>query len=138
MSLDNDIRRGRHSVYDLYVHLVFVTKYRRKVFTETHLSRLQEVFSSVCSDAGAVLEEFNGEDNHVHLLVNFPPDVALSRLVNSLKGVGSRKLRSEFPELKNMCWGGKRLWTPGYYAGTTSGAGIATVRRYIEQQNTPL
>lgn len=137
MALDKDIRRGRHSVYDLHAHLVFVTKYRRKVFTAEHLSSLRELFSSVCSDAGATLEEFNGEDNHVHLLVNFPPDVALSRLVNSLKGVSSRKLRSEFPELKKVCWNRKKLWTPGYYAGTTGGAGIDTVRRYIEQQDTP-
>lgn len=137
MALDKDIRRGRYSVYDLHAHLVFVTKYRRKVFTAEHLSSLRELFSSVCSDAGATLEEFDGEDNHVHLLVNFPPGVALSRLVNSLKGVSSRKLRSEFPELKNVCWNGKKLWTPGYYAGTTGGAGIDTVRRYIEQQDTP-
>lgn len=137
MALDNDIRRGRHSVYDLHAHLVFVTKYRRRVFTSTHLERLREVFSSVCVDAGAALEEFNGEDNHVHLLVSFPPDVPLSRLVNSLKGVGSRRLRSEFPELEKVCWNGKKLWTPGYYAGTTGGAGIDTVRRYIEQQDTP-
>ncbi len=138
MALDNDIRRGRHSVYDLHVHLVFVTKYRRKVFTSIHLERLCEVFSSVCSDAGVVLEEFDGEDNHVHLLVNFLPDAPLSRLVNSLKGVGSRRLRAEFPELKNVCWNGKKLWTPGYYAGTSGGAGTDTVRRYIEQQDTPV
>jgi putative transposase len=62
--------------------------HRRRVFASTHLDRLREAFSSVCSDAGDTLEEFNGEDNHVHLLVNFPPNVPLSRLVNSLKGVG--------------------------------------------------
>ena len=116
---------------------MFVTKYRRRVFTSAHLERPREVFSSVCAVSGAALEDFNGEDNHVHLLVNFPPDVALSRLVSSLKGVGSRRLRSEFPELEKMCWNGKKLWTPGYYAGTTGGAGIDTVRRYIEQQDTP-
>lgn len=47
------------------------------------------------------------------------------------------RLRSEFPELEKVCWNGKKLWTPGYYAGTTGGAGIDTVRRYIEQQDTP-
>lgn len=113
MALDNGLRRGRHSVYDLHAHLVFVTKYRRRVFTAAHLERLRDVFSSVCVDAGATLEEFNGEDNHVHLLVNFPPDVPLSRLVNSLKGVGSRRLRSEFPELEKMCWNGKKIVDAG-------------------------
>jgi putative transposase len=137
MALDNDLRRGRHSVYDLHAHLVFVTKYRRRVFTGEHLARLREVFGDVCADFGAALEEFNGEDNHVHLLVGFPPEVALSKLVNSLKGVGSRRVRAEFPELKEVCWNGKKLWTPGYYAGTTGGAGIDTVRAYIEKQDTP-
>ena len=130
-------RRGRHVVSQLHAHLVFVTKYRHRVFGDEHLVALEKIMQDVCDDFGATLEEFNGEDNHVHLLVSFPPDVPLSRLVNSLKGVGSRRLRSEFPELEKVCWNGKKLWTPGYYAGTTGGAGIDTVRRYIEQQDTP-
>lgn len=107
------------------------------MFTREHLSRLRDVFSDVCADFNCELEEFNGETNHVHLLVGFTPDTQISKLVNSLKGVGSRHLRKQFPELVNFCWNGKQLWTPGYYAGTTGGAGIDTVRGYIEQQNTP-
>jgi hypothetical protein len=79
--------------------LVFVTKYRHPVFTDAHLSRLEDIFQAVCADFGCDLVECNGEAEHVHLLVTYPPTVQLSWLVNSLKGVSSRRLRQEFPEL---------------------------------------
>ena len=75
----------------MHVHLVFVTRFRHKVFQDAHLMRLEEIMRSVCSDFECELVEFNGEVNHVHLLVNFPPKVASSRPVNSLKGVSSRR-----------------------------------------------
>ncbi len=93
MSRNGDLRRGRHCVFLLHVHLVFVTKYRQKVFEKAHLKRLEEIFRKVCRDFGAELVEFNGEADHVHLLINYPPKVAVSRLVNSLKGVFARLLR---------------------------------------------
>lgn len=81
-----DVRKGRHCVYDLHAHLVFVAKYRHDVFTDEHLKALERIFSDVCASFDCRLEEFNGETDHVHLLVSFPPTVELSRLVNSLKG----------------------------------------------------
>ncbi|EQD40526.1 Transposase IS200-like protein, partial [mine drainage metagenome] len=65
---------------------------------------MEEVMANVCSDFECELVEFNGEAEHVHLLVNFPPKVSVSKLVNSLKGVSSRRLRQEFPELKKHYW----------------------------------
>jgi hypothetical protein len=70
----------------MHVHLVFVAKYRRRVFTEASLADLRVIFTSVCEDFEAELIEMDGEDDHVHLLVNYPPKVAVSVLVNSLKG----------------------------------------------------
>ena len=70
-----------------------MTKYRHPVFTDAHLSRLEDIFQAVCADFGCDLVESNGEAEHVHLLVTYPPTVQLSRLVNSLKGVSSRRLR---------------------------------------------
>ena len=93
------VRTGRHCIFLLHAHLVFVTKYRHRVFSGTHLRRMEEIMRAVCADFETELVEFNGEDNHVHLLVNFPPKVALSKLVNSLKGVSSRRMRQEFPDL---------------------------------------
>lgn len=91
----------------------------------------------VCGDFGAELREFNGEDEHVHLLVNFPPTIAISRLVNSLKGVSSRRLRQEFPDLRRHYWRSKRLWSGSYFAGSVGGAPISALRQYIEQQQRP-
>jgi putative transposase len=133
----DDIRTGRHCAFLLHAHLVFVTKYRHKVFTERHLRRMEEVMRDVCTDFETELAEFNGEDNHVHLLVNFPPKVAVSKLVNSLKGVSSRRLRQEFPDLVRHYYRANRLWSGSYFAGSVGGAPISVLRQYIEQQNRP-
>lgn len=85
-----DIRKGRHVVYALHAHLVFVTKYRRDALSELAIGDLRPVFAKVCKDFEAELIECDGEDDHVHLLIVYPPQVALSKLVNSLKGVSSR------------------------------------------------
>lgn len=91
----------------------------------------------VCAGFECELAEFNGGPNHVHLLVNFPPKVALSRLVNSLKGVSSRRMRQEFPDLHRHYWRANRLWSGSYFAGSAGGAPISVLRRYTEQQNRP-
>jgi putative transposase len=132
-----DIRTGRHCVFVLHAHLVFVTKYRHKVFTDAHLRRLEQIMRDVCNDFEVELAEFNGGNNHVHLLVNFPPKVALSKLVNSLKGVSSRRMRQEFPELARHYYRANRLWSGSYFAGSVGGAPLSIVRQYIEQQNRP-
>ncbi len=80
----------------MHVHLVFVTKYRRGVFNDEMLTRCEEIMNNVCEDFEAELKEFNGEHDHVHLLVHYPPKVAVSKLVNSLKGVSARRIRQEF------------------------------------------
>ncbi len=136
MAEASNIRTGRHCVFNLHVHLVFVTKYRGKVFTKPILSTMREIFEDVCRDFQATLVEFNGEEDHVHLLVHYPPKVAVSRLVNSLKGVSSRHLRRRFPELENRYWKGK-LWSPSYFAASCGGAPISIIRQYIENQKSP-
>ena len=121
----------------MHVHLVFVTKYRRGVFTKEILDDLRSLFSGVCNDFEAELVEFDGEDDHVHLLVNYHPKVAVSTLVNSLKGVSSRMIRQKkYPSIRKKLWGGA-LWSPSYFAGSCGGAPISIIRQYIEQQQTP-
>jgi REP-associated tyrosine transposase len=134
----DNIRTGRHCAFLMHVHLVFVTKYRHRVFGDRHLRRMEEIMRAVCGDFKAELVEFNGEANHVHLLVNYPPKVAVSKLVNSLKGVSSRRLRQEFPDLVRHCWRAQRLWSGSYFAGSVGGAPLSIVRQYIEQQNRPV
>jgi len=92
--------------------------------------------AAVCKDVEAALVEFDGEDDHVHLLVNYPPKVAISMLVNSLKGLSSHMIRkNNYPSITKRLWGGT-LWSPSYFAGICGGASITMIRQYIEQQQT--
>ncbi|MFC4062242.1 IS200/IS605 family transposase [Planomonospora corallina] len=138
MAEHGDIRTGRHCVFALHAHLVFVTKFRHPVFAGVHLERMEQIMRDVCADFECELAEFNGGSTHVHLLVNFPPKVALSRLVNSLKGVSSRRLRQEFPELARHYYRADKLWSGSYFAGSVGGAPISVLRQYIEQENRPV
>lgn len=137
MNTSTDLRRGRTCVFLMHVHLVFVTKYRRKVFTAQILKELKTILTNVCHDFEAHLVEFNGEDDHVHILVNYPPKVAISKLVNSLKGVSSRLIRkNQHFSVRNALWGNS-LWSPSYFAGSCGGAPLNVIRQYIEQQQSP-
>lgn len=137
MEKDNEIRHGRHCVFKMHVHLVFVAKYRRKVFDGDAIDRMRRIFGKVCEDMEASLVEMDGEDNHVHLLVEYPPKLAVSVLVNSLKGVSSRLLRKERPDLRKRYWK-NMLWSPSYFASSCGGAPIGIIKQYIEQQQTPI
>ena len=133
----SELRRGRSCVFELHAHLVFVTKYRRAVLQQAHLQRLPDIFSVVCAAGEARLKECNGEADHVHLLVNYPPQLALSVLINSLKGVSSRLLRKEFPELAAHTHKG-HLWSPSYFAASCGGAPLDILEHYIERHKAPL
>ncbi|MFC7243184.1 IS200/IS605 family transposase [Catellatospora aurea] len=134
---DPDVRCGRSVVHNLHAHLVFTTEYRRGALTHPILTRCEEIMRAVCAEFGAELREFNGETDHVHLLVHYPPAVPISKLVNSLKGVSARYLRQEFRvHLSRYLWGG-HLWSPSYFAGSCGGAPLAVVKEYIENQKRP-
>jgi putative transposase len=133
-----DIRAGRHVAYSLHAHLVFVTKYRRDVFDDDMLKRCEEIMREVCSSFEVELREFNGEADHVHLLVHYPPKVALSKLINSLKGVSSRYLRAEYTGRINRIGMGSVFWSRSYFAGSCGGAPLTVIRQYIEGQKRPV
>ena len=135
-----ELKRGRHSAYLLTVHLVFVTKRRGNVFTGEHLDALRGYFESVLQDFESELIEFNGEQDHVHLLISYPPKWSVSSIVNSLKGVSSRKLKQQFPGISRFWSVAKSknaLWSPSYFASSTGGVSIETLKQYIENQNRP-
>lgn len=137
MNKSTDLRRGRTCVFMMHVHLVFVTKYRRQVFTKQILKDLKAIFESICTDFEAQLVEFDGETDHVHLLINYPPKICISTLVNGLKGVSSRLIRKKnYPSIEKALWG-NALWSPSYFAGSCGGAPIEIIRQYIQQQQTP-
>ena len=137
MKKNNDIRHGRHCTFIMHVHLVFITKYRHEVFTKEILDDLRLIFSNICTDFESKLIEFDGEDDHVHLLINYPPKVSISKLANSLKGVSSRLIRKKnYPSIRKKLWGGA-LWSPSYFSSSCGGAPISIIRQYIEEQQTP-
>lgn len=137
MKKSSDIRTGRHCVFQMHVHLVFVTKYRKHVFTKNILDDMKVIFERICADFDSHLVEFDGETDHIHLLVNYPPKTTVSKLVNSLKGVSSRRLRQDHPTLEQKYWKGI-LWSPSYFASSCGGAPISVIRKYIENQKTPV
>ena len=128
-----DVRKGRHVVYALHAHLVFVTKYRRDALSELAICDLSRIFTKVCKDFGAELIECNGEDDHVHLLVVYPPKVVLSKLVNSLKGVSSRLLRERRLEVCGRYKNGV-LWSPSYFVASCGGAPLTVIAEYVRSQ----
>lgn len=133
MSDCNTYRRGRSVVYALHVHLVFVTKYRRDVLDDGAISLLRDIFLKVCADFSADLRACDGEEDHVHLLIEYPPNVAIPKLVNSLKGVSSRRLRTIRKDIACRYRKGV-LWSPSYFAASCGGAPLDIIKRYVEQQ----
>jgi len=132
------LKSTRHAKYLLHAHIIFTPKYRKKVFTKEHLELMREVFSNICKMNDSTLEEFEGESNHVHLLITYPPRIALSVLVNSLKGVSSRKLRQKFAIFQEEYWGkGVALWSRSYFVASVGGAPIEILKEYIKSQDSP-
>ncbi|NEO03962.1 MAG: IS200/IS605 family transposase [Moorea sp. SIO1F2] len=131
------MRKGSHVVFSIHLHIVFVTKYRRQVFTKMMLDRMAQVFTRVLEPNKCKLEEFNGEPDHVHLMVSFHPDNNLSDLIASLKSASSRILRKEFKaEISKHYWGEKaKLWHDSKCIVSCGGAPLDQVKQYIENQS---
>lgn len=131
-------KHGFRSVYTLTVHIVFVTKYRRKVISADMMLRLKEIFQETCDKWECQLIEFNGEADHVHLLINFSPQVQLSKLIANLKTVSSRLLRKDFKVELERIYSKPVLWTGSYFVASCGGVTIETLRKYVEGQATPV
>jgi len=136
VSVLSSYRRGRHSVTRLVVHLIFTTKYRREVFDRRMIGQLREAFDSACEKLECRIIEFDGEEDHVHLLVEYPPKLAISVLVNNLKSTSSRQLRLLNPGLPRISKS-SALWSRSYFACSAGGATIETLKAYVQGQETP-
>jgi putative transposase len=128
--------RRRHSVTKLVTQLVFTTKYRRKVLDGCTIKNLRVYFESACKKLECELLEMDGEQDYVHLLIAYSPKLVVSVMVNNLKSVSSRMIRNQNTHLSRI-GKGSALWSRSYFACTTGGATIETLRTYIEQQETP-
>jgi putative transposase len=131
-------RRARHSVSLLHAHLVFVTKYRRPVFTDEILTSCEHNMRTACAELDAELMEFNDEADHVHLFVRYPPTFAISLLVQRLKGRTAYAVRREFTGTCVRARMRGHLWSPSYFAVSCGGAPLSIIEQYIDTQARPL
>jgi len=130
--MSKDFIHKARGVSDLKCHLVLKPKYRRKLFNEPMLIRLEEIFKTLMEKWGGRLIEFNGETDHVHLLIQYTPQTEPSKLINNLKTVSSRYLRKEFAERVNEFYRKDVLWTNGYFIASCGGVTVEQLKQYIE------
>ena len=130
----NELKKNRHSVYCLNYHLVVVTKYRHKCINQEIMDEIESVSKRLIEESGGSLTEFNGEEDHIHMLFEVPPQVGPSKIVNVIKGVTSRSIRKNHSEyLKKYYWK-PVFWSDSYCILTTGGASIDIIKKYIESQ----
>lgn len=130
------LRSGAHSVFSIHLHVIFVTKYRRKVLTTEMIEDCKEVFERVLGCNLSKLVDCNGEPDHLHLLVDIHPDNNISDLIGSLKSASSRVLRKKYPiEISRFYWGKAKLWHDSKCILSCGGASLDTLKKYIENQS---
>ncbi len=124
-------------VYRLHAHVVLVTKYRKGAITDRVRALLIEVTREVCARHGVTVTEADGEHDHLHLLIDYPPTVALSRLIGSIKTNTSRQVRTQgWNEVTEALWG-EHFWSPSYFVTSTGGAPLERVAAYVRDQRSP-
>lgn len=128
-----EYRRTNDTVYACQYHVVFCPKYRRKVLVSGVDARLKELIREAAADVGFEVLEMEVMPDHVHLLLEVLPKLAVNQAVKRLKGRTSRVLRQEYPWLRTKL---PTLWTNSYFVSTVGGAPLEQVKRYIENQKT--
>lgn len=136
--MSTNYNKGFRSVYKLTAHIVFVTKYRKKAISPEILNRLKEIFNDTLNKWECNLIEFNGESDHIHLLIDYKPDIALSKLIANLKTVSSRLIRRDFPFLASQYFYNKPyFWTSAYFVASCGGVTVNQLKKYVENQKSP-
>jgi len=133
----NDFVSSGRAVSDLKAHLVSTTKYRRQVFTGEMLQSLHGILYDLCQKCNCKLIEFDGEADHMHLLFQYYPQMDLSKFVNNIKSVSSRRMRSEFADYISKIYREDVLWNESYFIASCGRVTVSVLGNYIENQNTP-
>ena len=129
-------KSSSHAVYSLRLHIVLVTKYRRKALTASMLAYLREAFGEILSDWRCELLEFGAEADHVHLLADIHPALDISTLINNLKSASSRRVRGEFATHLARFYRKPVLWHRAYFVGSVGGVTLDVIKRYVQNQGT--
>lgn len=124
-------KSNRNVSYSCKFHVVWCSKYRRKVLAPGIAERLQQIIHEVCNEHQAKVLSLEVVPDHVHLLIECDPQFGIHRLVRLIKGRSSRFLRQEFPLLKRRL---PTLWTNSYFVSTVGGTPLSVIKQYIENQ----
>ena len=128
-----EYRKASHCIYELKYHIVWITKYRKRVLTPEVGKRQRDIIRLICTSLEVEIVKGHIRRDHVHLLVSAPPYVSVSKLVQRIKGLTSRKLLQESRKLNKAFWG-RHLWARGYFVASTGDVTEEVIARYIEQQ----
>ena len=129
MKLDNN----NHSVFLLHYHLVLVVKYRKKAIDDIISNRLKEIFEYISPNYNITLEEWNYDNDHIHILFKGHPNTEISKFINTYKSASSRLIKKEYPSIRKQLWK-EMFWSKSFCLLTTGGATIDVIKKYIEQQ----
>jgi putative transposase len=129
----SDYRHGAHTVYEIHLHLVWVTKYRRAALRGEVGTRLRDLIREICAQDDVIIITGHVSKDHVHLFVSIPPQVTISRLVQRLKGKTAYKLLHEYPHLRKKFWG-RHLWARGYFCCSSGNVTDDVIKEYIANQ----
>jgi len=124
---------NNHSVFLLYYHLVLVVKYRRRVINNNISNRLKEIFEYIQPNYNIKLQEWNHDEDHVHILFTAHPNTEMSKFINAYKSASSRLIKKEFPTIRKSLWK-EYFWSRSYCLLTTGGVSIETIKKYIDSQ----
>ena len=128
------LRHGRTCVFNINYHIVWSTKYRKKVLNTTIEKRLKEILLNVAKEKGFDIAEIEvGTQDHIHVFVSAIPKISISYIAKMMKGISGRLLLKEFPEISKELWNGE-LWNPSYYVETIGSVSIEATRKYIQNQ----
>lgn len=124
---------GAHTKHRLMIHIVWIPKYRKRILKGVLAERIKELLQE-CADVNRWnIEELNIQPDHVHIVVQFKPDISVSKMVQMFKGKSSRKVRMEFPELEEFYWGDS-FWGDGFFAETTGKVDLEIIKAYVKNQ----
>lgn len=129
-----ELDTNNHLVFLLYYHLILVVKYRRKVFSDQMSQYAKNIFIRISSSYNITLEEWNHDNDHVHIMFRAHPNTEISKFINAYKSASSRLIKKDFPEVRRKLWK-EMFWSRSYCLLTTGGAPIEIIRKYIESQN---
>ena len=127
-------RKTSHSVYDIKFHIVWITKYRKKILTGELANRTRELIRQSCKSLDVEIIKGHIAKDHIHLFVSVPPHLSVSNLVKELKGKSSWKIMSEFKTISQQFWG-RHFWGRGYFVASSGNITDETIIKYIENQD---